>query len=108
MGRTDFAPLRVPGWQEAEAMKPAGDTQYNLSELFNRSPRAGAAAGADQAQGPPKAASPGGTETAPASRREPVRCPHCSAGLSAAEAKLGRCLSCGKAVSGAGALVVHI
>lgn len=106
MGRTDFAPLRVPDLQESEAQ--ASEQKISLEELFNRPPRAGAAGGADQAQGPPKAASPGGTETAPAGRLQPVRCPHCSAGLSAAEAKLGRCLGCGKAVNGGGALVVHI
>jgi hypothetical protein len=105
MGRTDFAPLSVPEHMHQEAPPGTSERKVSLDELLNRPSRAMAA---EHAHEPPNALSTGAAEAASVGRLQTVCCPHCGAGLSATEAKFGRCLGCGKAVNGGGALVVHI
>jgi len=114
MSRSDFAPLSVPGWGEETPADPA-QPPNSLQDFLGRRPASNpvsppaSTAGADESGGSNK-----GIVTSMSSRDQaalqPVRCPHCGAGLSAAEAKLQRCLGCGKSTAGSDAqpLLVHI
>jgi hypothetical protein len=115
MPRSDFAPLSVPGWGDEAPVDPAQQPN-SLQDFLGR--KAAPSPVSQTASSTQAEAESGGSNkgivTSMSSRDQaalqPVRCPHCGAGLSAAEAKLQRCLGCGKSTADSDMqpMLVHI